>query len=331
MKYWIFFFLFYALETQARTFDTGYLDIVVNKEAGIITSEFEFNPKALGEPALPFHGTLGKSFWRAGSAKCLWRNTFVEVLSAESVRVSGQAICRDLKKDLLLDLSSLLRNHPSYRVMARIDNDGVESVSMVSRINRELRITQQQEKSFVQYIESGAQHISSSADHILFLLALLCAGGSLIQNLKTISGFSLGHTLSLVLSTLGILSIPLWLIDPFIALSIVIVAAFALLKQRGRERFWLGMSFGFIHGFGFATILNTFHMSSAKLTEALVGFNLGIELGQAFIVCLIIPVLYLLKKYSTQEPLLVRASAFGVMLVGCYWFIESASHFKNLT
>lgn len=340
MKYKIIFLImFFSLSVHARLNDLGYMEVIINKEAGTISTSLDFNPKMLGNPVLPFHSTLGKSFWRMGALRCEWRNTASEIISDERIKVSGIAVCPEIKSELKFDLLFLKNGPDFYRILSRVQNDGEESILIYSKKKYNMRLTPRIEHSFTHFIHMGAEHIgatpgqwfSSSGlkmpkgiDHVLFILALIFTGGSFIQTIKSITGFTIGHALSLLVSIFGLVSVPASLIEPAIALSIVYVAATAFLSRRPQSKFWPAALFGIVHGFGFAATLTSLKLPFGKTLEALIGFNLGVEMGQLIIFMMIIPLLLLIKKYSNYHPQFMRSSALGVLIIGCYWFIERA-------
>jgi hydrogenase/urease accessory protein HupE len=175
------------------------------------------------------------------------------------------------------------------------------------------------------YIASGIHHIAIGPDHILFLIGLLLPGGRIRRLLAIVTAFTLGHSVTLVLATLSIVSPPSHVIEPLIALSIVFVGADNLLVgQRSRDvRIWVALLFGLVHGFGFASVLRETGLPSAALGVSLFAFNLGVEIGQAAIVVVVAAALGLLRARLPITA--VRVASIGsvvVVLAGTYWFVE---------
>ena len=116
------------------------------------------------------------------------------------------------------------------------------------------------------FVPSGIHHILIGPDHLLFLVGLLLLGGSIRQLLLVVTSFTVAHSITLSLAALNILSPPARLIEPAIALSIVYVGADNLLARGGRDvRAWIALTFGFIHGFGFANVLREMGLPSRAL------------------------------------------------------------------
>ena len=175
------------------------------------------------------------------------------------------------------------------------------------------------------FVASGIHHIAIGPDHILFLVGLLIPGGRIGRLLGIVTAFTLGHSVTLALATLAILSPPAHVIEPLIALSIVFVGADNLwIGARGRDvRVWVALLFGLIHGFGFASVLRDTGLPSGALGVSLFAFNLGVEIGQAAIVVVVAAALALLRRQRPQWA--ARVATVGSALVLCagvYWFVE---------
>jgi len=174
------------------------------------------------------------------------------------------------------------------------------------------------------FVPEGVHHILIGPDHILFLVGLLLVGGTLRQLLLVVTGFTIAHSITLSLAALNILNPPARFIEPAIALSIVYVGADNLLVRDGRDmRGWIAFAFGFIHGFGFANVLREMHLPSQALGWSLFSFNVGVEIGQMFVVVIVASVLAAVRAKSEVfgRYLLVGGSV-GVMIAGAFWFIQ---------
>lgn len=180
------------------------------------------------------------------------------------------------------------------------------------------------------FVLSGIEHILIGPDHILFLIGLLLLGGTLARLAVIVTAFTIGHSITLSLAALDLLSPPAYFIEPLIALTIVVVGADNLLVLRADQekeasdiRAWLAAGFGLIHGFGFAYVLKEFGLPQAALAWSLFAFNVGVEIGQLLIVAVVAGSLMFIRKRS---PAAARRLAIGgsiaVMVAGGYWFIE---------
>lgn len=176
------------------------------------------------------------------------------------------------------------------------------------------------------FIPAGIHHILIGPDHILFLVGLLLLGGSLRHLLAIVTGFTVAHSITLSLAALSIVTPPAWLVEPAIALSIVYVGADNLLVRDGGGRdlrAGIAFAFGFIHGFGFASVLRDMGLPAKALGWTLFSFNVGVELGQLLIVVFVSAVLALLRGRSEAAGrLVVVFGSIAVILAGAYWFVQ---------
>jgi HupE / UreJ protein len=189
------------------------------------------------------------------------------------------------------------------------------------------------------FIPAGIEHILIGPDHVLFLVGLLLLGGTVWRLTTIVTAFTLGHSITLSLAALDIVSPPASVVEPIIALSIVFVGADNLLVQRDANsernrdwatdssprdiRMWIAGVFGLVHGFGFAGVLKEFGLPSTALGWSLFSFNVGVEVGQLVIVA---AVAVTLRAIRTANPRLSRqlvvAGSVIVMAAGAYWFVE---------
>jgi hydrogenase/urease accessory protein HupE len=176
------------------------------------------------------------------------------------------------------------------------------------------------------FVPSGVHHIMVGPDHILFLVGLLLLGGSLRRLVTIVTSFTVGHTITLSLAALDIVTPPAWLIEPAIALSIVVVGADNLLQRRGEGRdlrAWVAGAFGLVHGFGFANVLKEFGLPQEALGWSLFSFNVGVELGQLAIVLVVASALALIRRRRpAADKWIVTLGSAVVIAAGGYWFIE---------
>ena len=182
------------------------------------------------------------------------------------------------------------------------------------------------------YVLSGVHHILIGPDHILFLFGLLLLGGSLWRLAGIVTSFTIGHSITLSLAVLGVLELPSSLIEPVIALSVVVVGVDNLLVRRQQMteaaaardlRPWLAAVFGLIHGFGFASVLQEFGLPREALAWSLAAFNIGVELGQLVIVFLVAGALWGVRRYSARlAERCVLAGSVLVIAAGAYWFVQ---------
>ena len=158
-------------------------------------------------------------------------------------------------------------------------------------------------------------------------MALVLAGGGLLSLLGTATGFTVGHSITLALGAFDILRLPSRLVESAIALSIAVVAAEAFFQKAPKHRWKIATVFGLVHGMGFASAIAELQLSRAELLKALVGFNLGVELGQAILIAICVPLVMAMRKVPAPKPYAVQACSVAIFLAGTYWFVERALGF----
>jgi hypothetical protein len=183
----------------------------------------------------------------------------------------------------------------------------------------------------------GVRHIAEGTDHLLFLLVLLLPapllavknrwagfGGlkrSLLQLLKIVSAFTLGHSLTLALGATGIVRLPEPPVEVFIAVSIFISAIHALRPWFAGREVFIAAGFGLVHGLAFASSLAEFNFSAWALASTVLAFNLGIETMQLAVVAAVIPSLLLLARTKWYPPLRIGGAVFGAV-ASLGWVLE---------
>jgi hypothetical protein len=170
------------------------------------------------------------------------------------------------------------------------------------------------------YVLMGMKHIWSGLDHMLFLFGLLLAAEQKVTKIvKLITAFTVGHCITLVLSSLEIAYLSPKIVEPLIALSILYIAFENIWKKKESARVTVTMLFGLIHGFGFAEVLRG--TLSGQMALPLFSFNLGVEIGQLVVVAIVIPVLLLLRRVPLKVNWNLYASGI-IGVFGLYWLIE---------
>lgn len=178
-------------------------------------------------------------------------------------------------------------------------------------------------RSVARFGETGVEHILSGADHVLFVLALLIGATTRRQVVGVLSMFTLAHSITLISALLGWVSVPARVVEPLIALSIAFVALENLLGP-SRRRYPAIFAFGLLHGLGFAGSLRVSEAIGWDLVASLLGFNVGIEVGQALLALVAVPLLLLVRRLRHADAVL-RGATVLVALLGTVWFVERFS------
>ncbi len=177
----------------------------------------------------------------------------------------------------------------------------------------------------------GVEHIFTGPDHMLFILALLLLSTSFWSLVKILTGFTIAHSLTLMLSALSVVVLDAQLVDILVALSIIFVGLENIYwKNAARHRFWVAAGFGLIHGFGFSTTLREIGLPEQGLAWCLLSFNLGVEIAQIILCAIAFPILVRYRhKFEREEqyggmgwPKAMHFASWGVVAMGGYWLAQ---------
>ncbi|MGI9330421.1 MAG: HupE/UreJ family protein, partial [Gammaproteobacteria bacterium] len=181
----------------------------------------------------------------------------------------------------------------------------------------------------VSYWSMGTIHILEGFDHLLFLLTLLLIVQGIWPLVKTVTAFTVAHSLTLVLATLGLVNVPSSPTEAIISLSIVLLAVEAVHKSWGQKTLaetwpWVvAFGFGLVHGLGFAGALSEIGVPSNEVPVALLAFNLGVETGQLlFVVAVSLLLSGVRRLHSRATDGLFRAAPYAIGGIAAYWTIE---------
>lgn len=192
-------------------------------------------------------------------------------------------------------------------------------------------------------ISQGVRHIWIGIDHILFLLALMMPTVLVLNDgewqpverfpralwnlLKIITVFTVAHSVTLLLAALGFISVPSRLVESIIALSIILVALNNLTGKVRDGSLLIILGLGLFHGLGFASVMGHLPFRMVDLLRVVIGFNIGVELGQIVIVMAVFPVLFLLRRSRFYEPVMLKGCSAILILVAGWWFVQRALGF----
>jgi HupE / UreJ protein len=214
--------------------------------------------------------------------------------------------------------------------------DGIEHSAILRSNNSSFTIPEQitNGELAVSYWRMGTIHILEGFDHLLFLLTLLLIVHGIWPLLKTVTAFTLAHSLTLALATLDLIHIPQVPTEGVVSLSIMLLAVEVVRKNQGQltlsERYpWLiAFTFGLVHGLGFAGALYEIGVPQHAVPLALLMFNVGVETGQImFVVTVSLLLAGLARLHGTTALTLVRATPYAIGGVAAFWTIDRVSSF----
>ena len=188
------------------------------------------------------------------------------------------------------------------------------------------------------FIQSGMHHIWIGLDHILFLIALLLPSVMVVKDrrwqpaddLRTVlirvvtivTAFTVAHSVTLSIAALDVFTLPSRVVESIIALSIGIAAIHLVRPNWRTHALGVVLAFGLFHGFGFASVLGELRIPEEYLVWSLLGFNIGVELGQLAIVIVVLPVLFLLRNTAFYTRIVLPWGAAALILISAYWLFE---------
>jgi len=167
------------------------------------------------------------------------------------------------------------------------------------------------DQQFETFFKIGFFHILEGYDHLLFLLGLIIVTKDFRSLFKVISAFTVAHSTTLILSALGILSLPPVITESLIALSIVYVGIENVVRSETKNRWIVAGSFGLIHGAGFSGHLTDIlkgMLDMGNVFIPLTGFNIGIEAGQITVICIVFPLMWVVRKYGKEREIVMEVS-----------------------
>ena len=217
-------------------------------------------------------------------------------------------------------------------VLVRIENaDGRSETHLLRPASPSLTLGGMQgvlERS-LSYAQLGVQHILLGVDHLLFVLGLLLIVSDRLMLVKTITSFTVAHSITLAIATLGYASAPLPPLNAAIALSILFLGPEIVRVRRAetsltiRHPWVVAFAFGLLHGFGFASGLTSMGLQKAEIPLALLLFNVGVEIGQVAFVVLIILLERSFLALAIRWPGWTQAlPGYTVGSLGAYWTIQ---------
>jgi hydrogenase/urease accessory protein HupE len=247
-----------------------------------------------------------------------WRMKAIEALGGQTVRIKGlrgtmtDALVRVEYADGHTWVKRLTYSEPAARIPVEPDGWNVAA----------------------EYLALGVDHILFGVDHLLFVLALLLVSSGTWPLIKTVTAFTLAHSLTLGLATLGFVHVPPAPVEAVIALSIVFVAAEIIHTRQERKGItaqapWLvAFTFGLLHGFGFAGALSEVGLPQGHIPTALLFFNLGVEAGQLLFIGGALGLMAALRHVRIHLPRwseLIPPYAIGS--VAMFWVFQRLSTF----
>lgn len=247
-------------------------------------------------------------------------------------------------QSLDVDYTLLFEQHPEHRATLKViwQGKGSQRATIVAPGTATIFArTDAQGTRFVELLKSGMWHIWIGYDHVLFLLVLLIPavfrqttagreaasnfGGPFSRVVVIVSAFTVAHSITLSCAALQWIVLPSRLVESAIAASIIVAALVNLLpRTAGASSVWVAFVFGLLHGFGFANVLSEVDAEGEPLWRTLLGFNLGVEIGQLAIVAAFLPIAYLLRETRFYRTGVLYGGSCAAALCATVWLWQRA-------
>jgi hypothetical protein len=241
----------------------------------------------------------------------------------------------ELQYDLLFAVD------PTHRVFARARTAAGEYAAVLDPDSRLLRVETEDAGGFASFLREGVWHIWIGYDHLAFLALLLLpvaltrssegwrAAGTAREIVwraaAVVTAFTAAHSITLSLAALGIVNLPVQLTETAIALSVIVAGLLNVYPSRRVAGWMLASGFGLVHGFGFANVLAELGLDGSAIALPLLGFNLGVEVGQLAVVAAALPLMLLARHVDFYRRVFVPAGSFATALLAAFWLVERAA------
>jgi hydrogenase/urease accessory protein HupE len=239
--------------------------------------------------------------------------------------------CRDVGGDIVYRSTLLTDTDPTARQVVLIGQGDNPPQALLDAANTAVTLSVPAPallSTLERYLVTGIEHIFLGYDHIAFLIAVVLWARRLVPVIKIVTAFTIAHSITLSLATLGVIVIPSSIVEPAIAASIVYVAMENFFTCNVDGRWRVTFAFGLIHGFGFAGALREIGLPTNAIVPALAAFNIGVEIGQVAIVSIVLPALIAVDRLMAVDRAkparaasLVYALSALIGVIGSYWFV----------
>ncbi|WP_245395490.1 HupE/UreJ family protein [Anthocerotibacter panamensis] len=261
-----------------------------------------------------------------------------------------RAKCAQSPAVLTMNYRLFFEVDPQHRGLLRWTGVGGQHTAIFSpeqpQQRLELKTVPSVAAQLLSFGREGVWHIWLGFDHILFLLTLLLpavlarkenhwTGAAtfppvLKQVLQTVTAFTVAHSLTLALATLGVVQLPTRWVESVIALSVLLTALNNLFPLVREQRWVVAFGFGLVHGFGFASVLADLGLGVSSLLPALLGFNLGVEVGQLAIVAVFLPLAFTARQTWLYPRLALMGGSCLIAGIAAVWLVERVFDLKVL-
>ncbi len=248
-------------------------------------------------------------------------------------------------KSLEIELHFIKSQNEAFSLFTQIsglDSDSKENLQLILNTkNTAIKINSEEFKKQSLFVKLGMAHIGADLeewkspegglqwpeglDHIFFVIALVLTGTTLFSIIKNVTGFTIGHTLTLVLSTYQIIHVHTHWVEALIAFTICLVLALYYFKPDFKHGLLINTVLGTVHGLGFASVIHDLQLPQEMVLPTLLSFNVGVELGQVIIILITYGLFALVKKFlPKQYTHFIKSISLVIFVLSSYWFLTRA-------
>jgi hydrogenase/urease accessory protein HupE len=272
-------------------------------------------------------GTIDKIRVTTASAPCSATLVGASLTEQDGIEIRGVYLCPPSDQPLTVSLPLLDDLSHGHRHAAHVDGAvtadhllfGQHAAFAIDRARVSAGAPSMAEQ-WGGFVRMGAEHILTGYDHLLFLFALVLAGGSMRSLALAVTSFTVAHSVTLALAVLGLAAPPGQWVEPAIALSVAYVGA-ENLWARPAARPWITFPFGLVHGFGFAGALADIDIPRVQMPWALLSFNIGVEIGQLASLLVLLALVRRLRRRSWFARRAVPVMSAAIVVIGLAWFV----------
>jgi hypothetical protein len=256
---------------------------------------------------------------------------FIAFLLSLSLMHPARVLAHDLIPPALVAYVAAHPNATAEEIKDFVDTQDPTYAARFKNGQEILAIVRNQDTNFLDnaydFLKIGIKHILSGPDHILFVLSLLLVFVSIRDILKLVTFFTIAHSITLILSGFGLLTVSPRISEPLIAFSIAYVAITSVFFAQNK---YVGgpysksasvFFFGLFHGLGFASLLREIQIPNDKFISSLFAFNVGIEIGQLLIISLAFPFIYYCRT-KPWYPMCIKIFAIIIATLGVFWMAQ---------
>lgn len=278
----------------------------------------------------------------ADTQRCPWQLAQPKLsdrLAEPHLWLELEALCPQGLSPDRLEYRLLFSIDPTHRGLAHAELNGEQVQQVLSPAQPDMQLTARGELTrWLSFVRSGIHHIWIGYDHLLFLLSLLLpavllwrgdrwqaapsAGAACLRLLWVVTAFTLAHSITLALATLNLVQLPIAWVERAIAASVVLAALNNIRPLVAHRHALLAFGFGLLHGFGFAAVLAETGLTGSAILAPLLGFNIGVEIGQLALVLVALPALLWLRHREIYGRWIMPAGSALIAIIALLWLIE---------